>query len=113
MLVEGSHRLTAGFLARSAAASRGQWNRGMAEGLIASHPWLRALTVEDGDAASRIQRFMSQTIDPDGIPLRVIEACGSAGDAWLCHATTLHNRSTNHADVPRFMRLKMIDFAAR
>jgi hypothetical protein len=71
-------------------------------GFLRSHPWLRALTREDDDEG-RNERF-SQTADIDGLPARVLECTGKAGDVYVTHPWVFHSIAVNATDRPRFMR---------
>jgi hypothetical protein len=113
LLDEGSRRAIERF-ASGLDVTRGARSEGrLRADLLQSHPWLRSLTSEQTTPEARIAHFISDTIDDAGQPLRVIEACGAAGDAWLCHASILHCGSLNCGDMPRFMRGKVIGSGAQ
>jgi hypothetical protein len=103
-LVAGSHHVVERFgrsqppetLAKNALARRA---------LLRSHPWFAALP-RAGDPAERVERFMAQSTDIDGLPVRVVELTGRAGDIVLVHPSVLHARPTNRSDRPRFMLSK-------
>ena len=65
-------------------------------------PWLKALTGDD-TSADRRQRFMSDSADVFGYPLRVVELTGGPGEAYITNMSTIHARSMNLLDRPRFM----------
>jgi hypothetical protein len=69
---------------------------------LRAHPYLRDLHA-DGDPQSRIARFMDQAEEVDGIPLRVVENTGAAGDVMLLHPLTLHVAAPNNGAAPRFL----------
>ena len=69
-----------------------------------SHAWLRELTSSSEPGADRIERFMAADANVDGIPARVVELTGRAGDAVLCHPWIVHASSSNATDRPRLMR---------
>ena len=104
MLLTGSHRLLERFgrtqpadvLAKNARARRA---------LLRSHPFFAALRTP-GDPADRVERFMRNDVDVDGVPVRVVDVHGRAGDIWLVHQSTVHARPTNAGDSPRFMLAK-------
>ena len=50
----------------------------------------------------RVKRFMSRE-DVDGIPLRVVECTGAAGDVILVHPLSLHVAAPNNGSAPRFL----------
>lgn len=97
--VAGSHRVIERFLGttdeREFTAVRDQ--------VLRSDPWFRSLT----SAGER-------TIDPmveadlDGLPVRVIELTGQAGDVYLTHPWILHSIATNANDTPRMIRSRFI-----
>jgi Phytanoyl-CoA dioxygenase (PhyH) len=64
--------------------------------LCAAQPGLAALFTP-GDAAHRVQRFMTD----DRASLRVVELTGSAGDIVLMDPRCLHTISANCSDRPR------------
>jgi ectoine hydroxylase-related dioxygenase (phytanoyl-CoA dioxygenase family) len=70
--------------------------------LLRGHPYIRDLQTE-GDPEARIARFMDRAEEADGIPLRVIENTGAAGDVILLHPLTLHVAARNTAAEPRFL----------
>lgn len=108
LLVAGSGRMIARFVtahpevAGSHKAAR-DWHRTI--------PWLRDLTLaalptapSDREDGERRRRFMEEITDVDGIPARVVEACGRAGDVFVCHPWTIHCKPPNASDRPRFLR---------
>lgn len=97
-IVEGSHRVIARFATEPLPVKHAARRKA----LMRSHPWLEALGVED-EPDRRIQRFMVDGGDVDGVPVRVVECAGAAGDVYLIHPLTLHCRPTNAGRVPRFM----------
>ncbi|MEV6266245.1 phytanoyl-CoA dioxygenase family protein [Kribbella sp. NPDC051936] len=96
--VAGSHRIIERFLTttdeREFKAVRDQ--------VLRSDPWLRNLTSEQ------------RTVDPlepteiEGLPARVVELTGQAGDVYLTHPWILHSIAPNAGDVPRMMRSRFI-----
>jgi ectoine hydroxylase-related dioxygenase (phytanoyl-CoA dioxygenase family) len=104
MLLAGSHRVLERFgrtqppdvLAKNARARRA---------LLRSDPFFVALRTP-GDPAERIERFMRDDSNVDGVPVRVVDVHGRAGDIWLVHQSTLHARPTNTGAAPRFMLAK-------
>jgi hypothetical protein len=101
LVVQSSPALVRRFLA-SIDLGRTRTTKQMRTQLGASHPWLRELTTDDG--GERAARFMDEPADIDGIPARVVELTGAAGDAVICHPHAIHNSSLNVRDRPRIMR---------
>jgi hypothetical protein len=95
----GSHRVTARFLEGRADT---EYKR-VRDGVLRSHPWLRDLTRDDG-SPDRNERFMCAGGDVDGVPVRVIECTGSAGDVYVTHPWVMHSIATNASTRPRMMR---------
>jgi hypothetical protein len=69
--------------------------------VLRSHPWFRSLT-------SETDRPIPLTADIDGLPVRVVELTGSAGDVYLTHPWVFHSIAPNATDSPRMMRSRMI-----
>lgn len=81
------------------------------DGFLRSHDWLRALIREDDDP-DRNARFMDADFDLDGLPVRVIECTGKAGDVYVTHPWVMHSIAHNARKEPRLMRSHAI-YAAR
>ena len=94
----GSHRLFARYL--ESASSR-QY-KAAKFGFLRSHPWLQALTEDDG-APDRNERFLTEA-DIDGLPARVVELTGEAGDVFITHPWVFHSIPVNAGDRPRMLR---------
>lgn len=103
LLVEGSHRMVEAFVHAhpDVAGGRAKLARSACH---SSNGWLRELTQGDANAAGRIERFMVETTDVEGIPAKVIEACGRPGDVYVCHPWTIHCAPPNANSQPRFLR---------
>jgi hypothetical protein len=100
-IVAGSHRVAA----RHAAArpeTRAEPMEKARRALLESDPWLVALTT-DGDPAERVARFVDREDEAWGLPVRVVELTGDAGDVVLIHPLVLHARPTNAGTEPRFL----------
>jgi hypothetical protein len=98
-ILSGSHRLIHKWFSDHpppASAKSADMRR-----LLRGHPYIRDLHAED-DPDRRIARFMNVE-EVDGIPLRVVENTGSAGDVILLHPLTLHVAAPNNGAVPRFL----------
>ncbi len=102
LVIRSSPRLIARFVAARPDLAR--LRQGPArKAFDTTHPWLRALTRRDADR-DRVSRFMDADTDLDGVPARVVELTGRAGDAVLCHPWAIHCSSKNVLDRPRLMR---------
>jgi hypothetical protein len=102
LVVAGSQHVVRRFVDGVAPAMRGDM-RQTRLALLASDPWLRALTSAD-DREERVARFMEAPATIDGTPVRVVELTGRAGDVVLTHPWVLHCAAPNCATAPRFMR---------
>jgi hypothetical protein len=95
----GSHLAFARYLQRSGERDQTRARNGF----LRSHPWLYALTRDDGDR-DRNDTFMRVGADVDGVTLRVVECTGRAGDVYLTHPWVFHSIATNASARPRLMR---------
>ncbi len=100
LVLGGSHRLVHHWFKENPPPARAR-SSDMRK-LLQSHPYIRDLHTE-GDPDERIRRFMDRAEDSAGIPLRVVEITGSAGDVILLHPLTLHVAAPNAGNAPRFM----------
>jgi hypothetical protein len=98
-LVEGSHRVIERVMAGDDAPVKHAARRKM---IMRSHPFFVELA-SPGDPEERAARFMERGDEIDGLPVRVVELSGEAGDVFLVHPRTLHCRPTNAGTEPRFM----------
>jgi ectoine hydroxylase-related dioxygenase (phytanoyl-CoA dioxygenase family) len=103
LLVTGSHRMVAKFRAQQPerAVARAKEARFACHN---SNAWLAELTHGDTTTPGRIERFMDEAADVEGIAARVIEASGRSGDVFVCHPWTIHCRGPNASRTPRFLR---------
>jgi len=51
---------------------------------------------------------MDADTDIDGIPARVVELTGKAGDVFLCHPAMFYMSAPNVSNQPRLMRTQRI-----
>jgi len=100
LVVEGSHELVRRMVAAAPDHDAGG-SADLRKRLIADHPWFRALSREG--PAERVQQFMVDGDEIDGVHVRVAELTAEAGDVVVMQPWTLHNFSMNCADAPRFM----------
>ncbi|WP_133806018.1 phytanoyl-CoA dioxygenase family protein [Kribbella caucasensis] len=102
--VAGSHRVIARHLNKTSERDFTT----IRDQVLRSHPWFRGLTSADGDSdADRTTRLMTEA-DLDGLPVRVVELAGRAGDVYLTHPWVLHSIAPNASDTPRMMRSRVI-----
>jgi hypothetical protein len=106
LIASGSHRLIHRFFERLPPEVSRQKQKPLKQRFSASHPWLAELTGAVPHSTNRVQRFMQNTTEIDGVLVNVVEITGEPGDAFLCHPSIFHAASPNHADAPRFMRVK-------
>jgi hypothetical protein len=99
LLVEGSPELVRRMVERSPNHDAGQ-SADVRRRLAGRSAWFKALTTAGGD---RVDRFMADGDEVDGVRVRVVEATGNAGDACFMHPWMLHNIARNVADQPRLM----------
>jgi hypothetical protein len=100
-VVVRSHYVVARF-AEAEPPSPGESTTHVRKRLLRSDPWLRSLGV-DADPDERIARFVDSEHDVFGVPVRVTELTGQAGDVILIHPLLLHARPTNAGGVPRLL----------
>lgn len=95
----GSHRLFARYLDET-----GERDYKRAKfGFLRSHPWLRALSRDDGDP-NRDHVFMDEPTAIDGVDVQVVECTGRSGDVYLTHPWVFHTIAMNASCRPRLMR---------
>jgi hypothetical protein len=96
--VAGSHRV----IARHLGTTSERDFTTVRDQVLRSHPWFDSLTTAD-----RSTQLMTES-EVDGIPVRVVELTGSAGDVYLTHPWLLHSIAPNTSDAPRMMRSRVI-----
>lgn len=79
--------------------------------LLQAHPYIRDIHTQ-GDRDERVARFMERVEEADGIPLRVVENTGAAGDVILIHPLMLHVAAPNNGSELRFLLSGGVDTAA-
>lgn len=108
LFLTGSHRLIAEFgepFAKTKALRKSLGKR---------DPWLAALWGSEPDPAiNRRKRYLDDGAVVDGVPMRVVEATGQPGDAYLMRSDTFHARSPNTLDDPRIMLVGGVSVLAR
>lgn len=98
--VAGSHRVIARHLSKTSERDFTT----IRDQVLRSHPWFDTLTTTAGD---RSIDLMTES-EVDGLPVRVVELTGSAGDLYLTHPWVLHSIAPNTGDAPRMMRSRVI-----
>lgn len=109
-VLEGSHRLVRRFVRQQPAAMLEKMKR-VRKALLVSDPWLQELNSQGG-GGNRIQRFMESEHRISGIPLRVAELSGEAGDIVVGHPWLLHTVAPNCGRRPRMMRVQRVHVAS-
>jgi ectoine hydroxylase-related dioxygenase (phytanoyl-CoA dioxygenase family) len=96
--VAGSHRVL-----RALAGKAGRsLKSGDARSFLAHEPWFAALFARP-NGEDRRERFMARPGEAAGVPVRVGEMTGQAGDAWLMDPLMLHATMPNALATPRMM----------
>ena len=102
--IQGSHLITDRYLREQ--CDEGTDFKWVHDGIMRSHPWLKALATEDDDPR-RNARFMDSA-DIDGLPAQVVELTGRAGDVYITHPWVLHTTAVNAGSRPRIMQTKAV-----
>jgi ectoine hydroxylase-related dioxygenase (phytanoyl-CoA dioxygenase family) len=106
LVLTGSHRLVPRYIE---PGDNGPHPRQLRRVMGAAHPWLRELWERtDGSNGDRVQQFMVDGASVEGVPLRVVELSGRAGDVFMMHCDTFHCAAPNCGDQPRMMATNMI-----
>jgi hypothetical protein len=105
--IAGSQRRLHGLAAATATPAAGLLTTEAAMAMLArDEPWFAELFAPGGDPAARRRRFMDDGCVSAGIPLRVVELTGAAGDLVLMDPRCLHTVSANAGPRARLqMRL--------
>ena len=104
LIADGSHNVLKHFYREHKECLVSLNDRAIKRRFFSTHPWLRELTSPRGDSTDSIRRFMGETTDVNGLPVRIVELTGEPGDAMIGHPLLMHCPSKNCAHVPRFMR---------
>lgn len=99
LVVEGSHELVRRLVAGSPDHDAGS-SSDLRKALNRRHPWFAALGREGPD---RVQQFMVDGDEIDGVRVRVAELTGEPGDVTVMLPWTMHNFSMNCSTEPRLM----------
>jgi hypothetical protein len=106
LILSGSPRLLIRRERQIPASQRHESGARIWERFHRSHPCLMALTGHAPSPADRIAAFMDRETTVEGVPLRVVELTGEAGDMVFCHPVIVHCVNPNRGTRPRFMRIK-------
>jgi hypothetical protein len=106
LIVDGSHHLIRRFY--SSGTVVGKRKKALTREFNRSHPWLGRLTGVAPCSSDRVAEFTADTVDADGITLRVSEVTGDAGDAILCDGCIYHVAPPRVGPRPRFLCVKSI-----
>jgi hypothetical protein len=96
--VAGSHQVISRFLTTTAQREF----KAVRDAVLRSDPWFRNLTSEERSVDPM------EPADIDGLPVRVVELTGQAGDVFLTHPWILHSIAPNANDTPRMIRSRFI-----
>jgi len=99
LVVEGSHELVRRMVACSPDHDAGP-STDLRKALSRQHPWFAALL---RDGVDRVQQFMLDGDEIDGVRVRVVELTGEPGDVTVMLPWTMHNLSMNCSNEPRLM----------
>jgi hypothetical protein len=99
LVVQGSHELARRLVSSSPGHDAGQ-SSDLRRKLAATHPWFAAL-IRPGNG--RVQQFMVDGDEIDGVRVQVVELTGRPGDVVAMMPWTLHTLSMNCAATPRLM----------
>src|SRR5262245_36266136 len=102
LVVAGSHRVIREFV-KGQPLDELQKTRRTRLRLLARHAWLRELT-SPSSPLDRVDRFVERGGTIEGIPVRVVELTGEAGEVVLTHPWVLHCHAPHCGTAPRFMR---------
>ena len=102
--VAGSHRL---IQVELAAAGRALPSAQVRKALAARSDWFAALTSRPS-GEDRVQRFMREGSEVDGVPVRVCEMLGEPGDVILMHPLAMHAPTPNVLATPRMMLTQFV-----
>ena len=111
LVVAGSHRVAVAWAERHPDSSHSSAE--FKKSLRRECPWFGELFGRQLAWGSRAKRFMEETGESFGVPVRVHELSGHAGDVVLWHPSLLHAESPNILDVPRLMLTHTVELGRR
>ena len=101
LYLAGSHRLVMRLMAQASGPEKIRC-AALKTALTRRYPWIAALC-SPGQEAGRVERFMRNGGEADGVPLRVCETVGGAGDVFVMHPAMLHAASPSARPEPRLV----------
>ena len=101
LVVAGSHRVAAAWAKQHPDSSHSSSE--FKKSLRRTCPWFGELFSRQLAGGSRADRFMDNTGEAYGVPVRVHELSAHAGDVVLWHPSLLHAEAPNALDLPRLM----------
>jgi hypothetical protein len=108
LVLTGSHRLVGRYVTKTGLEPRPRLVRAH---LASMDPWLGELWSDpggrSGSAGGRDQRLFDGAV-VDDVPLRVVEATGSAGDGYLMRTDCFHASAANTRPAPRIMATSIV-----
>lgn len=107
LIVGGSHRLIQRLPERRSPDFAGH-SAELRKALAQQVPWLRALWTRTGHPQERVEQFVETEAVHDGVPLRVIETSGRAGDLYAMHPWSIHASSPNCGGQMRMVATERI-----
>ena len=104
LVVEGSHRLVRAYFDGLPSSERMVSGQAHIDHFYQQHSYFRKLLGHEENVADRVQYFMKQTTNVEGVPLRVVELTGEPGDAVFYNRSLVCGRGRNMTDEPVFTR---------
>jgi len=104
LLVERSHQMTKAFVTELTHDERNEYRR-VRDTFLRHDPWLRALSTPNDDP-DRNERFLEHDAVVDGVPTRVVELSGRAGDVVITHPWVYHCAAPNAHTPPAVVRIQ-------
>lgn len=106
LVLTGSHRLVSDFIVRTGKDPNPRTVRTDLDG---AHPWLAALWDGENSAdPDRTARFLNRPELIGGVPIKVVELTGQAGDVFVMHSDCFHAVAPNSLDVARVMCTSLV-----
>jgi hypothetical protein len=108
--VSGSHRAVVRIVGEKRARGMRVGSATVVNRLKHESPWIADLCSKGTEDDGRVRRFMEEGVELGGVPLRVAEMTGQAGDMILWHPNLLHTYAPcNRRDRPRLVVSLTVD----